>query len=286
MIKYLNNTLPTRKNLYKWSLSDSPSCSFCLHPETLQHVVSSCKSYLEDGRYTWRHNSVLLHIANSFSSLQRCRLFVDLPSFPSPSLITSDSLRPDFALISPDNTLHILELTVGFETNIEVSNKCKAMKYDPLIQDLRSQYRNTTFINHKSCEDLFSNLLMMQGTLFRFGITKKIQVASGCTYGITSSMPMSAASANVNAVQCVLCKSKFTSQQYLDVHVHWKHKESALVSKEAVNRLYMSSIHPVYLVGIEHQWRLVVFFAGGARLQKTGCGRKYRWEPHPKSDIG
>ena len=65
-------------------------------------------------------------------------------------------------------------------------------------------------------------------------------------------MPMSAVSANVNAVQCVLCKSKFTSQQYLDVHVHWKHKESALVSKEAVNRLYMSSIHPVYLVGIEH----------------------------------
>ena len=50
-IKYLNNTLPTRKDLYKWSLSDSPSCSFCLHPETL-HVVSSCNMYLADGRYT------------------------------------------------------------------------------------------------------------------------------------------------------------------------------------------------------------------------------------------
>ena len=44
MIKYLNNNLPTCKNLYKWYLSDSPSCSFCLHPETLQHIVSSCKS--------------------------------------------------------------------------------------------------------------------------------------------------------------------------------------------------------------------------------------------------
>ena len=70
MIKYVNNTLATRKNLFKWSLSDSPSCSFCLHPETLQHVVSSCRSYLEDGRYTWRHNSVLLFIAKSFSSIQ------------------------------------------------------------------------------------------------------------------------------------------------------------------------------------------------------------------------
>jgi len=134
IIKYLNNTLPTRKNLYKWSLSYSPSCSFCLHPETLQHFVSSCKSYLEDGRYTWRHNSVLLSIAHSFSSLQRCRLYVDLPSFPSPSLITGDSLRPDLTLISPDNTLDILELTVGFETNIELNSKRKAMKYEPLYK--------------------------------------------------------------------------------------------------------------------------------------------------------
>ena len=58
--KYLNNTSATRKNLFKLSLSDSPSYSFCLHPETLQNVVSSCRSYLEDGRFTWRHNSVLL----------------------------------------------------------------------------------------------------------------------------------------------------------------------------------------------------------------------------------
>ena len=43
-LKYLNNTLPTRKNLHKWSLSDSPSRSFCLHPETFQHVVSNCNS--------------------------------------------------------------------------------------------------------------------------------------------------------------------------------------------------------------------------------------------------
>ena len=177
MIKYLNNTLPTRKNLYKWSLSDSTSYLFCLHPETLQHVVSSCKSYLENGRYTWRHNSVLLHIANSFSSLQRCRLFVDLPSFPSPSLITGDSLRPDLPLISHDNTLYILELTVGFQTNIEVNNKRKAMKYDPLIQDLRSQYRISTFINlsmsalgiHEASSD---TILTMMNDL---GIEKSVQ---------------------------------------------------------------------------------------------------------------
>ena len=51
-IKYLNNTLATRKNFCKWSISQSSACSFCLQSESLQHVVSRCKSYLEDGRYT------------------------------------------------------------------------------------------------------------------------------------------------------------------------------------------------------------------------------------------
>ena len=38
----------------------------------LQHIVSSCKSYLDYGRYAWRHNSVLLAIDKSLSSLQHC----------------------------------------------------------------------------------------------------------------------------------------------------------------------------------------------------------------------
>ena len=118
MIKYLNNSLPTKKNIQKWSLSDSPSCSFCLSPETLQHVVSSCNSYLADGRYTWHHNCVLLFLARSFSSLQKCSFYVDLPFFSS-FFITGDSLRPDLAIISPDNTLYLLERTLGFETNIK-----------------------------------------------------------------------------------------------------------------------------------------------------------------------
>ena len=118
-IKYLNNTLPTRKNLCKWSISQSSACSFCLQSETLQHVVSSCNWYLENGRYTWRHNSVLLFLANTFSSLNQISVYADLPSFVSPSLITGDSLRPDLLLLTGKKVLYILELTLGFETNIQ-----------------------------------------------------------------------------------------------------------------------------------------------------------------------
>ena len=147
MIKYLNNTLLTKKSLHKWSLSDSPSCSFCLSPEKLQHIVSSCISYLADGRYTWRHNSVLLFLARSFSSLQNCSLHADLPFFSSPALITGYSLRPYLALISSDNTLYLLELTVGFETNIEKNINRKATKYKPLLRDLNYRYRSISFVN-------------------------------------------------------------------------------------------------------------------------------------------
>ena len=116
--KYLNNTPQTKKNLHKWSLSDSPSCSFCLNPEALQHVVSRCNSYLADGRYTWPDNSVLFILERSLSSWQNYSLYTDLPFFSSPSLITDDSLRPDLTSISPDNTLYLLVVTVGFEINV------------------------------------------------------------------------------------------------------------------------------------------------------------------------
>ena len=62
-IRYINNTLPTRKNLHKWGISTTSACAFCLYPESLLHVVAGCNTYLNEGRFTWRHDSVLNLIA-------------------------------------------------------------------------------------------------------------------------------------------------------------------------------------------------------------------------------
>ena len=113
-IKYLNNTLDTKKNLYKWSLSSTSACSFCFPSETLQHIVSSYKSYLDDGRYTWRHNSVLSHLAESLSSVMYASLYADRLSCPSPSLVTGDSLRPNLVLVLNNATVYLLKLTRWF----------------------------------------------------------------------------------------------------------------------------------------------------------------------------
>ena len=58
-IRYLNNTLATSNNLQKWNLSQTSDYSFCLKSENLLHVLAGCKTYLEEGRNTWRHNSAV-----------------------------------------------------------------------------------------------------------------------------------------------------------------------------------------------------------------------------------
>ena len=98
-LKYLNNTLATRRNLRKRSILQLSACPFYLQPKTLQHIVSSCKMHREHGRYTWRHDSLLNFIAKSLSVKTDCSLHADLAAFLSPSIITGNS----FLLLSPLN---------------------------------------------------------------------------------------------------------------------------------------------------------------------------------------
>ena len=120
-VRYLNNSLANRKNLARWNLSQTSDCSFCFHPESLLHVVAGCKTYLDEGRFTWRHNSALKFIANSFQSIVGSTLYVDLPGFLSPCIISGDTFRPDILLVTKDKKLFVLELTVGFETNLNIN---------------------------------------------------------------------------------------------------------------------------------------------------------------------
>ena len=160
-IRYLRNALANRVNLCKWKLSKSSDCSFCLCPESLLHVVSGCKSYLEEGRYTWRHNSALHFVASTLQIVRNSSLYADLPGFLSPCIITGDQLRPDMLLSIGKTTLYMIELTVGFETNLNSNAERKHEKYHRLTRDLSSDFHNIKFINlslsalgifGKSCE--------------------------------------------------------------------------------------------------------------------------------------
>ena len=56
------NTLPTLDNLKRWGKRVSDRCPFCGNTQTLFHVLSGCQVALDQGRFTWRHNSVLSNI--------------------------------------------------------------------------------------------------------------------------------------------------------------------------------------------------------------------------------
>ena len=146
-IRYINNTLPTRKNLLKWGISSTSECSFCLEPESLLHVVAGCKSYLNQGRFTWRHDSVLSIIASTLKSVQNSDLYVDLPGYLSPSVITGDELRPDLLITLENKIIYIIELTVGYETNLLNNATRKRHKYEELINDQQNNYEKVIFVN-------------------------------------------------------------------------------------------------------------------------------------------
>ena len=142
-----------------------------------------------------RHNSVLLHLANSLSSFKNTSLFADLPSFPSPSLVTGDSLRPDLVLILNNTSVYLLELTVGFESNIAINNDRKLAKYRPLFNSLRSNYTSIKFVNlSMSALGIFgtssdSFLHMLQDLHFDATVQKNIvmkasNIAIRCSYYI------------------------------------------------------------------------------------------------------
>ena len=156
-IRYINNTLPTRKNLVKWGVLGTSDCSFCCSPESLCHVVAGCQSYLD--RFTWRHDSILKFLASSLQPVlnSSSRLYADIDGFNSPSIITGDTHRPDLLVYTQD-CLYILELTVGFESNLENNVNRKQNKYKNITETLRHHYKSVAFVNlSMSALGVFSN---------------------------------------------------------------------------------------------------------------------------------
>ena len=145
-IRYINNSLPTRNNLTKWGISSTSECGFCFNKESLLHVVAGCQSYLD--RFTWRHNSILNFLAQTLQSINGYDLFADLPGFRTPSIITGDRFRPDLLLTSSNNSLlYIVELTVGYESNLESNIRRKNIKYKELIKQQRKSFNDVKFVN-------------------------------------------------------------------------------------------------------------------------------------------
>ena len=139
------------------------------------------------------HYQSFHYLAKSMSSIKNASLYADLPSFPSPPLITGHSLRPDLVFVLNNTTVYLLELTVGFESNIKVNSERKAAKYHPLLTNLRTEYTNINSVNlsmsalsiYGTSSDTFLQMikdLNFNQNLIHQIIMKASNIAIRCTY--------------------------------------------------------------------------------------------------------
>ena len=120
-------------------------------------------------------------------------IYADIPEFQNPSILTGDVYRPDLLLVIPDKSLYIVELTVGYETNLHKNVERKREKY--LVKEQSKQFYSVKFINLSiSSLGLFdkeySNFIDMLNTLGmdrkhqQYYIRKMISIAIRSTYYI------------------------------------------------------------------------------------------------------
>ena len=148
------NTLPTLDNLKRWGKRVSDRCPFCGNTQTLLHILSNCQVALDQGRFTWRHNSVLSNIIALIKPVLNpgLRLYSDIPGFLAPGggsvpphvLVTN--LKPDIFIVDDASSIAVLfELTCPWDGNVDCSHSYKEEKYAPLVADLSRSYRTYHF---------------------------------------------------------------------------------------------------------------------------------------------
>ena len=148
------NTLPTLDNLKRWGKRTSDRCPLCGNIQTLAHVLSNCATFLDQGRFTWRHDSILMSIIDIVRPKIRdgFLLFSDRPGYQAPHggtippHILTTSFRPDLVLVNETaREVTILELTSPWDTNIERSHAYKEEKYAPLVADIARNFKVSLF---------------------------------------------------------------------------------------------------------------------------------------------
>ena len=149
-IRCSTNTLATSDNLKRWGKRRVSDCPLCLNIGTLEHILNGCPVALQQGRTTWRHNSILNHITAAMvqNKPDNLEIYSDLPDYcingstiPQDILTVSGSgSKPDLVIINRrDRKIVIMELTSPLEGNIEAAYQRKMTKYTPLKLDLEEK---------------------------------------------------------------------------------------------------------------------------------------------------
>ena len=132
LIRARADRLPAPLNLKRWKFKVESKCSLCcqnLFPTTF-HILSGCSTSLEQGRFTWRHDSVLLHLTGKVPP--SISMYADLNGPATlPLDLSVSSCRPDL-VITENDSVYILELTIP-ANSLESLNKCPSTENPEII---------------------------------------------------------------------------------------------------------------------------------------------------------
>ena len=131
-----------------WGKATIDTCLACKeNSQSLLHVVSGCKVHLQQGRYTWKHNSILATLLRSIDGMRDLKLFADIPGYPCPTVVTGTLKRPDIIIVDQEKIALVLELTCGFVTNVKENSERKTEKYNCTIINMKKKYEKVSFVN-------------------------------------------------------------------------------------------------------------------------------------------
>lgn len=115
------DTLSSLSHLHTWGLRGYPLCKLCGQRGTLAHILSGCKTALSQGRYSWRHNKVLLSLADTLEQ-ERCKKRPVCTSIKRPIPFIKEGARPFTIKKTKTSQLHT---TSSWEMAVDVGRRLK-----------------------------------------------------------------------------------------------------------------------------------------------------------------
>ena len=144
------DVLPHNSNLHLWKKRKDPSCPLCGSNQSLLHVLNNCSVARDARRYNTRHDAVLSVIAAVVKPNipQTSTLTVDIgDSYSFPLHIVDTDLRPDLVWWDERHRyLHMVELTVCFESNFVEAAERKSAKYMDLVEQSHTKGYETSLL--------------------------------------------------------------------------------------------------------------------------------------------
>ena len=71
----------------------------CNKNQTLGHIHAECETLFTEKRYNYCHDSVLLNLGRILESIKSIDMYIDIPRYKCPTIITGENQRPDLIAI-------------------------------------------------------------------------------------------------------------------------------------------------------------------------------------------